>query len=268
MSTHASMPLNKASQVEAPRATLAVQGAVATISMNRPASRNAIDVAMGQALLQMMRDIDAMPAVRVIVLRGEGQGFCAGGDLSFIGRQGEDMRGGVDALMDVANAFVQSLRLTPRLVLVSVHGAVAGGGLALAMAGDFCIAAEDSLFVPGYAQLGVSPDIGLTANLARAIGARRAMQVMLMETRLSATEAERLGMVNRVVPRDRLEAETAQLAQALALISVDATAATKALFRDGPERTFDEQLDAEREAFQACIHTPAAQMALQRFLQA
>ncbi len=245
--------------------TLTIDGAIALITLNRPDSYNAIDASMTEGLVAAMAEVEAADAIRVIVLKGAGKGFCSGGDLAFFASRGDDLRGSVHRLLGQGHRFLQALRDTPKLVLVSVHGAAAGAGLSLAVAGDFCIATADAVFVPGYAKLGVSPDMGGTANMARAVGLRRAMRVFFLEDRLSAVDAERLGIVSRIVAPDSLAEETGRLARALAAISPAAAAATKLLLRQAGTTPLAEQLEAELESFQNCVHTSVTQSALQRF---
>jgi enoyl-CoA hydratase/carnithine racemase len=256
----ASLPLEESASV-----TLTIDGVVALITLNRPGAYNAIDASMTEGLVAAMAEVQAADAIRVIVLKGAGKGFCSGGDLAFFAGQGDELRGSVDRLLAQGHRFLQALRDTQKLVLVSVHGAAAGAGFSLAVAGDFCIAAADAVFVTGYAKLGVSPDMGGTANMTRAIGLRRAMRVFFLEDRLSAADAERLGIVSRVVAPDSLDEETRRLAQTLAAIPAAAAASTKRLLQQAASTPLAEQLQAELESFQACVHTPVTQSALQRF---
>jgi enoyl-CoA hydratase/carnithine racemase len=245
--------------------TLAIDGAIALITLNRPDAYNAIDASMTEGLAAAMAEVESADAIRVIVLNGAGKGFCSGGDLNFFASRGDDLRGSVDRLLGQGHRFLQALRDTRKLVLVSVHGAAAGAGLSLAAAGDFCIAASDAVFVSGYAKLGVSPDMGGTANMTRAVGLRRAMRVFFLDDRLSAGEAERLGIVSRVVAPELLAEETHKLAQALAAIPAQAAVSTKLLLQRAASTPLAEQLEAELEFFQTCVLTPVTQAALQRF---
>jgi len=249
-----------------PPVVLHVDGAIALLTLNRPAAYNAIDADMTRTLAAAMDDIERMPAVRVIVLRGAGKGFCAGGDLRFFASRGDGLHTAVDEVLAQGHRFLEALHASARLVLVSVHGTAAGAGLSLALAGDFCIAASDASFVPAYRKLGVTPDLGGTANLVRAIGLRRAMRVQLLEDRLDARLAEQLGIVSRVVAPASLEEQTLRLARELAAMPEFAAAGTKRLLRAAESAPLGAQLDAERRSFQDCIHAPATQAALQRFV--
>ena len=251
----------------APSVILTIDGAIAFITLNRPNAYNAIDGAVTEGLVSAMLEIESSAAIRVIVLRGEGKGFCAGGDLAYFASRGDDLRASVGQLLEDGHRFLKALRATRKLVLVSVHGAAAGAGLSLVVAGDFCIASADAVFVPGYAKLGVSPDMGGTANMVRAIGLRRAMRVFLLEDRMNAAEAERLGIVSKIVDPSSLADETLKLARSLAAIPPAAAESTKALLRQASDTLFTDQLEAELESFQACIHSPTTLAALHRFAQ-
>ncbi len=245
---------------------LHVDDAIAFITLDRPAAYNAIDSAMTRALALAMDRIEALPDLRVIVLRGAGKGFCAGGDLGFFASRGDGLREAVDEVLSHGHRFLQALQESAKLVLVSVHGSAAGAGLSLVLAGDFCIAAQEAFFVPAYRKLGVSPDMGGTASAVRALGLRQAMRMHFLEERMSAAEAQRLGIVSRIVAADRLEEATLQLARELAALPEPAAAGTKRLLRGAVEAPLAAQLEAERLSFQAAVHAPATQAALQRFV--
>ena len=246
--------------------TFTVDGSIAFITLDRPDAYNAIDSRTATGLCAAMSQIEASDAIRVIVLRGAGKGFCSGGDLAFFASRGDSLRATVDEMLGEGNRFLRALRETRKFVLVSVHGAAAGAGLSLVMAGDFCIAAADALFVPGYAKLGVSPDLGGTANTVQALGLRRAMRLFFLEERLSAADAERLGIVSKVVEPASLAEETLKLARSLAAIPPLAAESTKVLLRQAVTTPFAAQLDAEVESFQRCVHTAATKAALQGFV--
>lgn len=248
-----------------PPVVLTIDDAVATITLDRPDTYNAIDGSMVDALVSAWDLVEASADVRVIVFRGAGKGFCAGGDLPFFARQGDHLRTAVHAMLRAAHGFLESLHASRKLVLVSVHGAAAGAGLSLVMAGDFCIAAADATFVPSYLNIGVSPDFGGTANMVRAIGLRRAMRVFFLEERLDVAAAERLGIVSRIVDGSELVDATGRLAHRLAALSPEVAASTKALLRQAVTAPLADQIAAELVSFQSCVHSPAVQAALRRF---
>jgi enoyl-CoA hydratase/carnithine racemase len=244
---------------------LAVEASVATLTLNRPDKRNAMSDEMRTEFIAALEQVAADKDIRALVLTGAGKGFCAGGDLPFFAGQGDALRDTVDRMLNDAHRFLELLRATNRLVLASVHGAAAGAGLSLVVACDFCIAASDAVFVPAYTRLGVSPDLGGTANLVRAIGVRAAMRVHFLEERMSAAQAESLGIVSRIVEVSALTDSTLKLAHELATLPQEAAESTKALLRQASQTALPQQLVAELASFQACVHRPALQAALQRF---
>src|ERR1700761_7304989 len=178
-------------------ALLAIDGTIATITLNRPAAFNAINLAIAKRLEQLAAQVEADPDVRVLVLQGEGRAFCAGGDLQTIGAavEADTIAPVVGELLQHHHAFIASLRRMPKIVLASVHGSAAGAGMSLAFAADICIAAEEARFTPAYAKLGVSPDGGGTVGVVASVGTRRALQIYLAEDSFSATQAVEWGLV-------------------------------------------------------------------------
>jgi enoyl-CoA hydratase/carnithine racemase len=157
-------------------ALLRIEGPIATITLNRPAAFNSIDLSIAKKLEQLAAEVAADGSVRVLVIEGVGRAFCAGGDLQTIGAAAaaDNIAPVVGELLQHYHAFITGLRQMPKIVLASVHGSAAGAGLSLAFVADLCIAAEDARFTPAYAKLGVSPDGGGTVGVAASVGPRRA----------------------------------------------------------------------------------------------
>jgi 2-(1,2-epoxy-1,2-dihydrophenyl)acetyl-CoA isomerase len=155
----------------------------------------------------------------------------------------------VGALLDVINPALLLLAELPVPVLASLHGAVAGAGIGIALAADLAIAADDTQFNLAYSRIGATPDVGTTWMLPRVIGLRRALEMALLSETYDAAEALRLGLINRVVPRDALETETEALARQLASGPTLAYGRAKRLLRSAGDVTLRQQLDAERTAF-------------------
>jgi len=212
-------------------ALLRIEGPIATITLNRPAAFNSIDLSIAKKLEQLGAQIEASDDIRVLVLEGAGRAFCAGGDLQTIGAAAaaDTIAPVVGKLLKHYHAFITSLRRMPKIVLASVHGSAAGAGLSLAFVADLCIAAEDARFTPAYAKLGVSPDGGGTVGVVASVGPRRALQIYLAEDSFSTAQAYGWGLVAKVVPAAELKVATRELAQRLAQNAPAALAATKAL---------------------------------------
>ncbi|MDU3044206.1 enoyl-CoA hydratase/isomerase family protein [Bradyrhizobium sp.] len=248
-------------------ARLSINGAIATITLDRPAAFNAINLAIAQRLEQLAAQVEADPSIRVLVLKGEGRAFCAGGDLQTIGAAAEadTITPVVSELLHHYHAFIASLRRMPKIVLASVHGSAAGAGMSLAFAADLCIAADEARFTPAYAKLGVSPDGGGTVGVVATVGVRRALQIFLAEDSFTAAQAYEWGLVAKVVSASELAAATEALAQRLAQNMPAGIAATKALIHRAPTSTVEDQLAAERDAIINCMHTGEFRAAVKRF---
>ena len=150
-------------------ALLAIDGPIATITLNRPASFNSIDLSIARKLEELAAEVEASDDVKVLVIEGAGRAFCAGGDLQTLGAAAaaDTIAPVVGELLHHYHAFIAALRHMPKIVLASVHGSAAGAGFSLAFIADLCIAAEDARFTPAYAKLGASPDGGGTAGAHR-----------------------------------------------------------------------------------------------------
>lgn len=233
---------------------LTVEGTVATVTLNRPAARNALDEATARLLLDALLKVEQDDAVRVVVLRGAGEHFAAGGDVKTFARLlreeiPERRQAILEELVGVVHEGVLALRRMPKPVLASVRGATAGGGFSLMLAADLVLAAEDAVFTLAFCHIGTSPDGGSTWHLPRIVGLRRAFEIALLGDRFDVATAERLGLVNRVVPVAALEAETAALAARLAAGPTGAYARTKALLNAAFHTTLADQLAAEAGQF-------------------
>jgi 2-(1,2-epoxy-1,2-dihydrophenyl)acetyl-CoA isomerase len=228
-------------------------GAVATLTLNRPASLNALSDDMIDALLEAVPRVGDDGAVRCVVLNGAGEHFMAGGDVKMfhgeLDQPAEARRALFEARIHHLHPVIVGLRRMPKPVVASVRGAAAGFGLSLMMAADLAIAADDAFFTQAYCLIGTSPDGGSSYHLPRIVGLRRAMELALLGDRFDAAAAERLGLVNRVVPAAELEAETAKLAGRLARGPTHALANTKRLLNRSFESSLEDQLDAEAESF-------------------
>jgi enoyl-CoA hydratase/carnithine racemase len=248
-------------------ALLSIEGPIATITLNRPAAFNSIDLSIAKKLEQLGAEIEASDDIRVLVIQGEGRAFCAGGDLQTIGAAAasDTVRPVVGELLAHYHAFITTLRRMPKIVLASVHGSAAGAGMSLAFVADLCIAAEDAKFTPAYAKLGVSPDGGGTVGVVTSVGPRRALQIYLAEDSFSAAQAHDWGLVAKVVPAAELTAATRELAHRLAQNPPAALAATKALIHRAAVTPVEQQLDAERDGIIDCMHTEEFRVAVKKF---
>lgn len=255
-----------ASQSDDP-ALLRIEGPIATITLNRPAAFNSINLAIGQKLDQLSAEIEQSDAVRVLVIEGEGRAFSAGGDLQTIGAAAEAnaITPVVGELLKHYHAFIERLRRMSKIVVSSVHGSAAGAGMGLAFVTDLCIAADDARFTPAYGKIGVSPDGGSTVGIVGTVGTRRALQIFLAEDSFSAQQAYDWGLVAKVVPAAELKSATRQLAERLAQNPSAAIAGTKSLVYQAATTPTRQQLDSEEHRIIAAMHTDEFRAAVKKF---
>jgi len=232
---------------------LEIDGAIATLTLNRPQALNALDSAMSLELSALTSRLETDDKVRCVVLQGSGEHFMAGGDIKFF-HQGLDEPQDVrklqfERLIGEVHATVIRLRRMPKPVLASVGGAVAGFGLSLMSACDLALAADSSYFTLAYCHIGTSPDGGATYALPRLTGVKRAMEIALLGERFDARRALELGLVNRVVAVADLANETRQLAERLAAGPTAVYGRTKRLINESLNHSLVEQLQAEQDCF-------------------
>jgi 2-(1,2-epoxy-1,2-dihydrophenyl)acetyl-CoA isomerase len=223
---------------------------LAEITFNRPAQLNAINVELAERLAAALSAIAQDPSVKAVLIKGAGRAFMAGGDLKDFHEAGERAPEAVARLIDPFHRIIRAIRDLKPAVIASVHGAVAGGGLALALACDFVIAAEDALFTPAYLRIGANPDGGTTWSVCKLLGARRALEWLMLGDPMSAQQALSLGLINRVVAREVLEQEAKSLALRIATGPAQAQASLKRLIWSAAEgAVLEDQLDAEAAGF-------------------
>lgn len=233
---------------------------VATLTLNRPQSLNAVNPEMIDALLAATRQAAADPAVRAVLLRTAGKHFMAGGDLKWFQAQqalpAAECRERYDALLESVQALSLAFQRMDKPVIAAVQGAVAGFGLSLMMATDLTIAADNAYFTLAYSNIALSPDGGASWTLPRLVGLKKAMEVALLGDRFDAKQACELGFVNRLVAADEVDATARALAVRLAAGPAKALAQTKALINRAFDHSFEDQLLAERCLFVNCASSP------------
>jgi len=233
--------------------SVSTDGAVATVLLNRPEAMNTLNQELAKDLRAAIDTIADDDAVRVVVLRGSGPAFMAGGDIKFFGATLE--QGGaktLSGLFDDVHEIIRKLRALPKPVVAAVHGSAAGYGLSLMASCDMALVTESTKFTLAYRHLGVSPDGGSTWFLPRIIGVRKTMELALLGDRFGSAEALDMGLVNKVVPDEALEEEVAALSAKLASGPPAALARTKALVYGSMESDMTTQLDREQESFLSC----------------
>ncbi len=220
-----------------------VEDGVATITLDRPDALNALTVASKRELLAAFERVAADPGVRAVVLTGAGRAFCSGQDLKE--RLAPDAARLDVELRERYNPIIRSMRSLDRPIVAAVNGVAAGAGASLAFAADLRIAAEGASFLLAFGRVGLVPDSGATWLLPRLVGPAKAAELALLAEPLGAAEAERLGLVMRVVPGDRLLEEARAVALRLAGLAPRSLALTKRALEAGWSSTLDEALELE-----------------------
>ena len=243
-----------------------VADSVATLCLNRPDVRNAIDTRMAEETLDVARRIAADDSIRAVLICGNGPALTVGGDIDyFLARAGERF-GALFAQM--TTPFHEAFRVLSRIdapIVTAAHGAVAGGGLGFVYAADLCIAAEDTKFVTAFAALGLSGDGGGTWHLPRLIGPRRAAAAYLRNSPIEAAEALEWGLINEIVPAEGLRDRAQAVARELASGPTRGFARMRGLLRDSWRNDLSTQLQAETEAIRHTGDTADAARAINDF---
>ncbi len=227
--------------------TYEVSDDIATIAFNDPKTLNAagMDTVEELSLAIEMAADDA----RCTIITGNGRGFCSGANLS--SDPGDVPKGKPDAgkaLDSHYNPFIKAMRTHPHPIITAVNGAAAGVGCSIALMGDFIIASEKGYFLQAFRRIGLVPDGGSTFLLPRMIGRAKAMEMTLFGDKIHADQALDWGLINRVVPEDRLMIEARSYAQRLADGPTQALALIRDLVWQAEDNDFDSQLQAERFA--------------------
>jgi 2-(1,2-epoxy-1,2-dihydrophenyl)acetyl-CoA isomerase len=199
----------------APTVLTACANGVATLTLNRPDARNALDLAMREELEAALAAMSTDVAVRVLVLRGAGEHFCAGGDVKLMRSTPMTAAQG-QARVETMNRAILALARFRTPTIAMVDGVAVGAGCNLALACDLVVASDRARFGELFARIGLAPDAGGTWLLPRRVGLARAKELVFTADVLDAREAERIGLVNRVVPVAELEGETYALARRIA----------------------------------------------------
>lgn len=222
-------------------------GACARITLNRPDKLNSFNTAMHEELADALTQVEEQGA-RVVLLSGNGRGFCAGQDLSdrsvSAGSAPVDLGATIDKYY---GPLVRRLHALPMPVVVGVNGVAAGAGANLALAGDIVIAKQSASFIQPFCRLGLLPDTGGTFILPRLVGHARAMGLSLLGDKLSAEQAAEWGLIWQCVPDDQFETKLAELVTHFCVAPTKGLAYTKRALNASLGNTLEAQLDLERD---------------------
>lgn len=244
-----------------------VEGGLARVTFNRPAYLNAMDFEMGTRWRDVAREITSDASVGAVILDASGPAFCAGGDvvaMATSGASGADVTG----MAGVIHEGIATFALSDKPIVAAVQGAVAGGGLGLMLTADYIIAADSAKFVSKYANIGLTPDLGVSTLLPAAVGQRRALQLLLQDLTIDAETALDWGLVTEVVPRDGVAGRAEEVARFWLDNATAAFGQAKRLVRVGADRTFAENLDDEAASIGARFDTDESRARVAAFAAA
>jgi 2-(1,2-epoxy-1,2-dihydrophenyl)acetyl-CoA isomerase len=224
-----------------------LDGAVATITLNRPEARNALTTEMKTALLAALRQAEVTAAVRAVIITGAGPGFCTGQDLREHAEILEAGEAATDTVRLHYNPMVMAITTMPKPVIAAVNGIAAGAGAALALACDFRIAARQASLLMAFARVGLGADSGVSWTLQRLAGFGRAAELLMLADPLDATRALEYGLLTSVVDAADLPAAARALADRLAAGPTAAYAAIKEALGYAAGHGLAESLEKEAE---------------------
>lgn len=242
---------------------LTVDNHIATITLNRPQALNSLDAQMAIDWASTACRAAEDDEVRAIIVRAEGPAFCAGGDVKAIYAM-DDRGTGITELARKINQGLLALIESPKPVVAAAHGTTAGGGLGVLLSTDYAIVGESSKVGSLYAGVGLTPDLSVSAHLARAVGERRALQLTLSHRLLSAAEALDWGLVAEVVADDEVGARAREVAETW-VEAPHAYGQAKRLIRGGAHHGLHEQLEDEARTIGRAATTPDAEARMAAF---
>lgn len=223
--------------------TFAVQDGVGTITLNRPDVYNALNDGITYELQDALKAVAKDDAVRVVVLTGAGKAFCSGQDLK--AASGGEKRSFMDSLHKRYNPIIRAMRSLPKPIIARLNGVAAGAGCSLALACDLIVAAEEATLIEVFINIGLVPDSGSSYFLPRLVGMAKAFELCSMGSRVKAQEALALGLVNRVVPADQLDAAVKEYTDFYSSAPTRAIGLIKKMLDKASTSTLEEMLEYE-----------------------
>ena len=219
------------------------ENGIATITLNRPDAYNAINDKISYELQDALKQANKDPEVRVLVLTGAGKAFCSGQDLKEIA--GKEDRSLSQSLYKRYNPIIKAMTSMPKPIIAKVNGVAAGAGASFALACDYIIAAEEANFIQIFVNVGLVPDSGSSWFLVKRLGLTKAFELASRATKVPASEAVSLGMINAAVPATQLDEEVQKVASQYAAAPTKAIGMIKKMLQKALSSTLDEMLEYE-----------------------
>lgn len=220
-----------------------VEGGVATITLNRPEVYNALNDEITYELQDALKKVAKDDGVRVIVLTGAGKAFCSGQDLK--AAAGQEKRSFLDSLHKRYNPIIRAMRNLPKPIVCRLNGVAAGAGCSIVLACDVIVASADASLIEVFINIGLVPDSGSSYFLPRLVGMTRAFELCTLGKKVSAAEAVEMGLVNKVVAADELDAAVRQYTEYYAHAPTKAIGLIKKMLNKAGHSTLDEMLEYE-----------------------
>lgn len=242
-----------------------IKNSVAFITLNRPDKFNSFNREMALLLQSKLDECASLHEVRCVYITGAGKAFCAGQDIGEL--VGENKIELAQILSEHYNPIVKRIRNLPKPVVAAVNGVAAGAGANIALCCDIVVAAESASFIQAFSKIGLIPDSGGTFTLPRLIGWQKASALMMTGDKVAAADAEKMGMIYKVLPADVFEAESTQLAATLANMPTKGLAYTKHALNQSFNNSWEEQLQLEDEFQQKAALTDDYQEGINAFLE-
>jgi len=222
---------------------------VLVLTLSDPATRNTLSKQAIAAGIEALNVAESDPAIRSVVLRGDGEHFCAGGNLQRLLASREAPRDVQAGMLERFHEFVEVLRVFPKPVIAAVEGAAAGGGFSLALACDLIVAAENARFVMSYGRIGLSPDGGSSWQLMQRLPRAVVLQMLWLAEPMGAAQLQALGLVNWVTDSGQALNQALAVAERLSRLAPNAVSSVKELVNAWPGHSLSQQMATERDHF-------------------
>ena len=229
-------------------------GQTLVLTLSNPDLKNALGPEIYAAGIEALSAAENNPEVRSVIISGDGAVFCAGGNLKRLQANRRELPDVQAQSIEGLHSWIECIRTYPKPVIAAVEGAAAGAGFSLALACDFCVAAENAVFVMAHSSVGLSPDGGGSWTLARALPRALASEILMCGARIGAQRLHALGLVNQVTEAGAALAGALKLAEQLQGKAPNALASIKELINEAASNTLSQQLSSERDHFVSNLH--------------
>jgi 2-(1,2-epoxy-1,2-dihydrophenyl)acetyl-CoA isomerase len=242
-------------------------GAIARVVLSRAEVLNALDLDLAKGLVDAVEGLALADEVRVVIITGEGRGFCAGGDLGWALRQPGGASAAIHVLAGNFHRAITEIRHMGKPVIAAINGVAAGAGFSLALACDFRVMARNAILRQAYSSAGLCLDGGGTFTLPRLVGAARAIEIAALDPKIDAEQALEWGLVHRLATEGEALTTALDLARDLLARSTTSFAQAKALMERTWETSLETQLERERAAIVACAASADGQEGIRAFTE-